>query len=204
VVPGSSGLLLGGTEARVVDPGSGADLGVGETGELWVRGPQLMAGYLGNAGATAATIDAEGWLHTGDLARFDAGGNLFVDDRLKELIKVKGLQVAPAEVEAVLRAHPAVADAAVIPVTDEYAGERPKAVVVAAGEVEAAELVAHVASRVAPHKRITEVAFVDAIPVSPSGKLLRRLLVAQERAGALPAAERSGSAAPAERSAVPR
>ncbi|PVZ13206.1 AMP-binding protein [Actinomycetospora cinnamomea] len=204
VVPGSSGLLLGGVEARIVDPGSGTDLGVGETGELWVRGPQLMAGYLGNAGATAATIDVDGWLHTGDLARFDADGNLFVDDRLKELIKVKGLQVAPAEVEAVLRTHPAVADAAVIPVADERAGERPKAVVVAAGEVEAAELVAHVAGRVAPHKRITEVAFVDAIPVSPSGKILRRLLVAQERAGALPAADRSGSGGPAERPVAAR
>jgi acyl-CoA synthetase (AMP-forming)/AMP-acid ligase II len=192
IVPGSSGVLLPATEARIVDPVTGADLAPGETGELWARGPQLMAGYLGNPAATAATIDADGWLHTGDLARFDADGALFVEDRLKELIKVKGLQVAPAELEAVLRDHPAVADAAVIAVPDERAGERPKAVVVAAGEVGADELVAHVASRVAPHKRITEVAFVDAIPVSPSGKILRRLLVAQDRAGAL-AGERAGA-----------
>ncbi|MFC5137856.1 AMP-binding protein [Actinomycetospora rhizophila] len=191
VVPGAVGELLPGVEARIVDVMTGADLGTGETGELLVRGPNLMRGYLGNPEATAATIDAEGWLHTGDLARFDAGGNLFVDDRLKELVKVKGLQVAPAELEAVLRAHPAVADAAVIPVPDERAGERPKAVVVAAGPVATAEIVAFVADRVAPHKRITEVAFVDAIPVSPSGKILRRLLVAQDRAGALPAGERA-------------
>ncbi|TDQ62656.1 acyl-CoA synthetase (AMP-forming)/AMP-acid ligase II [Actinomycetospora succinea] len=196
VVPGSVGVLLPGVEARIVDVMSGADLGVGETGELVVRGPQLMAGYLNNPEATAATIDTDGWLHTGDLARFDADGNLFVDDRLKELVKVKGLQVAPAELEALLRTHPAVADAAVIPVPDERAGERPKAVVVATGAVDAEELLAFVAARVAPHKRITEVAFVDAIPVSPSGKILRRLLVAQDRAGALSAAPARAVAAP--------
>jgi acyl-CoA synthetase (AMP-forming)/AMP-acid ligase II len=189
VVPGSAGVLLPGMSARIVDPGSGEDVPPWETGELWVRGPSLMTGYLGRAGATAATIDADGWLHTGDLARFDLDGNLFVEDRLKELIKVKGLQVAPAELEAVLRTHPAIADAAVIGMPDERAGERPKAVVVAAGPVTADEVVAHVAARVAPHKRITEVAFTDAIPVSPSGKILRRLLVAQDRAGALPAGD---------------
>ncbi|MEJ2861320.1 AMP-binding protein [Actinomycetospora flava] len=187
VVPGSVGMLLPGVEARIVDVMTGADLPAGETGELVVRGPQLMAGYLNNAEATAATIDADGWLHTGDLARFDADGNLFVDDRLKELVKVKGLQVAPAELEALLRTHPAVADAAVIPVPDERAGERPKAVVVASGPVDAEAILAFVAARVAPHKRITEVAFVEAIPTSPSGKILRRLLVAQDRAGALSA-----------------
>jgi acyl-CoA synthetase (AMP-forming)/AMP-acid ligase II len=189
IVPGSCGVLLPGVEARIVDPVAGEDLPAGTTGELWVRGPQLMAGYLGNPAATAATIDADGWLHTGDLARIDPAGHVFVDDRLKELIKVKGLQVAPAEVEAVLRTHHAVADAAVIPVPDERAGERPKAVVVVAGGVPgattAAEILAHVAARVAPHKCPRELAFVDAIPVSPSGKILRRLLVAQERAGAL-------------------
>ena len=191
VVAGSCGVLVPGTEARIVDPETGADREAGETGELWARGPQLMAGYLGLAGASAATIDAEGWLHTGDLARFDADGNLFVEDRLKELIKVKGLQVAPAELEAVLREHPGVADAAVIPVDDDRAGQRPKAVVVAAEGVGAAEIVAFVAARVAPHKRVTEVAFVDAIPVSPSGKILRRVLVAAHRDGALPAEERA-------------
>ncbi|GLZ45570.1 AMP-dependent synthetase [Actinomycetospora sp. NBRC 106375] len=195
VVPGSCGRLLPGMEARIVDPETGADRDPAETGELWVRGPQLMAGYLGNAGASAATIDDDGWLHTGDLARFDADGNLFVEDRLKELIKVKGLQVAPAELEAVLREHPGVADAAVIPVDDDRAGQRPKAVVVAADGVEAAEILAYVGARVAPHKRITEVAFVEAIPVSPSGKILRRVLVAAHREGALPAGERAGTPA---------
>jgi acyl-CoA synthetase (AMP-forming)/AMP-acid ligase II len=191
IAPGSCGVLLPGVEARIVDPLTGEDLPADAAGELWVRGPQLMVGYLGNPAATAATIDADGWLHTGDLARIDAAGHVFVDDRLKELIKVKGMQVAPAEVEAVLRTHPTVADAAVISVPDERAGERPKAVVVAAGEVTAAEVLAHVAARLAPHKCPRELAFVDAIPVSPSGKILRRLLVAQERAGALTAAEPS-------------
>ncbi|GAA4873418.1 AMP-binding protein [Actinomycetospora straminea] len=197
IVPGSVGVLLPGVEARIVDPVTGDDVGTEGSGELWVRGPQLMEGYLGNASATAATIDPDGWLHTGDLARCDADGNVFVEDRLKELVKVKGLQVAPAELEAVLRTHPAIADAAVIPVPDERAGERPKAVVVTSGPVGAEEIVAYVAERVAPHKRIADVVFVDAIPVSPSGKILRRLLVAQDRAGALaPAAPYRPVAAP--------
>lgn len=197
VVPGSVGVLLPGVEARIVDPVTGEDVGTESSGELWVRGPQLMEGYLGNATATAATIDADGWLHTGDLARCDADGDVFVEDRLKELVKVKGLQVAPAELEAVLRTHPAIADAAVIPVPDERAGERPKAVVVASSPVAAEEIVAYVAERVAPHKKIADVVFVDAIPVSPSGKILRRLLVAQDRAGALaPAAPPRPVAAP--------
>jgi acyl-CoA synthetase (AMP-forming)/AMP-acid ligase II len=194
IVPGSCGVLLPGVEARIVDVVTGEDLPVDGTGELWVRGPQLMTGYLGNPAATAATVDADGWLRTGDLARIDAAGNVFVEDRLKELIKVKGLQVAPAEVEAVLRTHPAVADAAVIPIPDERAGERPKAVVVAACGASAAEILAHVAARVSPYKCPRELAFVDAIPTSPSGKILRRLLVAQERAGALTAAAPSSTA----------
>ena len=109
-----------------------ADLAPGQAGELWVRTPAVMTGYLGNPAASAATIDEDGWLNTGDIARFDADGNLFLLDRLKELIKVKGFQVAPAELEAILRSHPAVADAAVIPVPDERAGELPKAYVVPA------------------------------------------------------------------------
>lgn len=130
-------------------------------------------------GATAATIDEDGWLHTGDIARFDATGNLFIVDRVKELIKVKGFQVAPAELEALLRTHPAVADAAVIGVPDEQAGERPRAYVVRAGQVTAEDLIEYVAARVAPYKRIDQVAFTDAIPTSPSGKTLRRLLTAR-------------------------
>jgi len=135
-----------------------------------------MAGYLGNTDATAATVDAEGWLHTGDVAHFDENGSLFVVDRIKELIKVKAYQVAPAELEAVLRGHPAVADAAVIGVPDERSGEVPKAFVVARAPVSADELTAHVAAHVAPYKQVREIAFIDAVPVSPSGKILRRLL----------------------------
>lgn len=153
-VPGSAGRLLPGIEARILDLASGADLGPDAAGELWVRGPSLMSGYLGNPAATAATIDADGWLHTGDIARIDGDGHLFVEDRLKELIKVKGFQVAPAELEAILRAHPAVADAAVIGVPDGRAGEVPKAVVVRAAEISGEQLIAHVADRVAPYKRL--------------------------------------------------
>ena len=181
VVPGSSGQLLPGVQARIVDPDTGSDRYPGESGELLVRTPSLMTGYLGNTAATTVTIDQGGWLHTGDLARFDAAGNLFLVDRVKELIKVKGFQVAPAELEAILRCHPAVADAAVIPIPDERAGELPKAYVVPARQVAELELIEYVAARVAPHKRIHQVAFVDAIPTSPSGKTLRRLLAASNR-----------------------
>jgi acyl-CoA synthetase (AMP-forming)/AMP-acid ligase II len=176
VVPGTSGRLVPGVAARITDPATGADLAPGQPGELWVRSPALMTGYLNNPDATAVTIDPGGWLHTGDIARFDAEGHLFIVDRLKELIKVKGFQVAPAELEALLRSHPAVADAAVIGVPDERTGERPKAYVVPVGPVTARELTEYVAERVAPHKQIHQVAFTDAIPTSPSGKILRRLL----------------------------
>ena len=127
--PGALGRLVPGVEAVVVDVDSGARLGAGETGELWLRGPALMAGYLGDETATAATIDAQGWLHSGDLARFDEDDRLYVVDRLKELIKCRGYQVAPAQLEAELALHPAVADAAVVPRPDEEAGERPVAYV---------------------------------------------------------------------------
>jgi 4-coumarate--CoA ligase len=176
--PSTVGLLVANCEARVVDPETGDDLGVGEDGELWIRGPNVMKGYLNNAGATAATIDDDGWLHTGDIGHVDADGYWFIVDRVKELIKVKGFQVPPAELEALLITHPAVADVAVIGVPDEEAGERPKAFVVLKPGVETteADLQAFVADHVASYKRISEVAFVDAIPKSPSGQILRRLL----------------------------
>jgi acyl-CoA synthetase (AMP-forming)/AMP-acid ligase II len=164
---GSVGHVMPGTELRLVD------------GEVWVRGPHLMDGYLDDAEATAATIDPDGWLHTGDLGRFDDDGFLYLGDRLKELIKVKGFQVAPAELESVLRTHPAVADAAVVGVPDDDAGERPVAFVVARGELDRDELLAHVATQVAPYKQLREVELVDALPRSPTGKLLRRMLVLQ-------------------------
>jgi acyl-CoA synthetase (AMP-forming)/AMP-acid ligase II len=171
--PGTAGLLVASTEARLVDPVTGTDA---DPGELWIRGPQLMLGYLNNPEATAATIDAEGWLHTGDLATVDANGYVFLLDRVKELIKYKGYQVAPAELEALLVAHPAVADAGVVGRPDPEVGERPVAFVVRRGEVSAEQLIAYVAERVAPHKKVREVVFVDEIPRSATGKILRRVL----------------------------
>jgi acyl-CoA synthetase (AMP-forming)/AMP-acid ligase II len=179
--PGSLGRLVPGIEAVVVDRDGGARLGAGETGELWLRGPALMAGYLGDETATAATIDPQGWLHTGDLARFDEEGRLFVVDRLKELIKCRGYQVAPAQLEAELALHPAVADAAVVPRPDEEAGERPVAYVALRAPARPREILEWLAPRVAPYKRPAEVVVVDEIPRNPTGKLLRRVLAARER-----------------------
>ena len=179
--PGSVGRVMPNTELRVVDPLGGGDLEAGERGELLVRGPQVMAGYLNRPGATGEIIDADGWIRTGDLGYVDGDGNVFVVDRLKELIKVNAFQVAPAELEALLLTHPRVADAAVIPRPDAPHGEIPVAVVVPRGEIEGDDLMAWVAERVAPHKRVRAVRFVDAIPKTPSGKILRRILVEQER-----------------------
>jgi acyl-CoA synthetase (AMP-forming)/AMP-acid ligase II len=180
---GSVGKLVPNTEARIVDPDSGADLGPGRTGELWARGPQLMRGYRDRPEATARTVDADGWLHTGDLCYLDEDGYLYVVDRLKELIKYKGYQVAPAELEHLLLTHPAVADAAVVPRPDPEAGEVPVAHVALRGPATAEELLAYVAERVAPYKRIRAVRLTDSVPRSPAGKLLRRVLVEAERAG---------------------
>jgi acyl-CoA synthetase (AMP-forming)/AMP-acid ligase II len=174
--PGSVGRLLANTRCRVVDPASGADLPVGETGELVVAGPQIMKGYLGRPQETAGMLDPDGWLHTGDLGYIDGDGYVYVVDRVKELIKYKGLQVAPAELEAVLLAHPAIADAAVVRAADEEAGEIPKAFVVARSPLTEAEVMAYVAERVAPFKKVRKVEFVDEIPKAPSGKILRRVL----------------------------
>jgi acyl-CoA synthetase (AMP-forming)/AMP-acid ligase II len=185
-IPGSVGRVMPNTELRVVDPASGADLPAGGRGELWVRGPQVMAGYLGRPEATAEIVDPDGWLHTGDLGEVDREGNVFVVDRLKELIKVSAHQVAPAELEALLATHPAVVDAAVIPQPDPERGEVPLAVVVARGELDAHELMAWVAERVSPHKRIRAVRFAASIPRTPSGKVLRRALLAGDQAAARP------------------
>jgi acyl-CoA synthetase (AMP-forming)/AMP-acid ligase II len=182
-VPGTVGRVMPNTELRVVDPASGRDLGPGEPGELLGRGPQVMAGYRNRPEATAAMVGPGGWLRTGDLGLVDADGNVVIVDRLKELIKVRGHQVAPAELEALLATHPAVADAAVLGREDPDHGEVPVAVVVprpGAG-LDPAELLAWVAERVAPHKRLRAVRFADAIPRTPSGKLLRRALRAAGR-----------------------
>jgi acyl-CoA synthetase (AMP-forming)/AMP-acid ligase II len=178
---GSVGKLFPGTEARLVDPATGVDVAAGETGELLVRGPQVMAGYLENPEATAETI-TDGWLHTGDVARVDEQGDFYIVDRLKELIKYKGYQVAPAELEAVLLGHPDVLDAAVIAMPDPTAGEAPKAFVVARREIEPDALMAWVAERVAPYKKLRALEFVGEIPKSPAGKILRRVLKAQNEA----------------------
>jgi acyl-CoA synthetase (AMP-forming)/AMP-acid ligase II len=181
---GSIGPPLANTECRLVDPESGEDIAAGERGELWIRGPQVMRGYLNNAEATAATVDADGWLHTGDVAVVDSDGFFEIVDRLKELIKFKGFQVAPAELEALIITHPQVADVAVIGFPDEEAGELPKAFIVAAGdEFDAEQLCEWVAGQVSPQKRIRLVETVDEIPKSPSGKILRRVLKDRAPAG---------------------
>jgi acyl-CoA synthetase (AMP-forming)/AMP-acid ligase II len=178
---GSVGVTLPNTECRLVSVDTGADTEQGEPGELWIRGPQVMKGYLNNADATAATIDSEGWLHTGDVAVVDAQDAFFIVDRVKELIKYKGYQVAPAELEALLLGHPKIADAAVIGVKDEEGGEIPKAfVVVAAGqEFSAEDVMSFVSEQVAPHKKVRAVEFIDEIPKSGSGKILRKDLRAR-------------------------
>ncbi|MFT7596291.1 MAG: acyl-CoA synthetase (AMP-forming)/AMP-acid ligase II [Paracoccaceae bacterium] len=127
---GASGVTIANTECRIVDLETGNDVDPGATGELWVRGPQVMKGYLNNPTATAETIDAEGWLRTGDIGRFDQDGYLFLTDRVKDLIKYKGFQVAPPELEATLLTYPNIADVAVIGVPDADAGEVPMAFVV--------------------------------------------------------------------------
>jgi len=183
--PGSIGSPVPGTECRLVDPESGEDVGDGERAELWIRGPQVMKGYLDNEEATAATIDADGWLHTGDIAVRDADNHYAIVDRLKELIKYKGFQVAPAELEALIVNHPDVADVAVIGVPDEEAGELPKAYVVAAtDDLDAEALKGWIAEQVSPQKKIRIVEMIDEIPKSPSGKILRRVLKDRERAAA--------------------
>jgi acyl-CoA synthetase (AMP-forming)/AMP-acid ligase II len=178
---GGIGPPIPNTEAKILDVSTGAELGPGQEGEICVRGPQVMRGYLNRPEATAAMIDPEGWLHTGDVGYVDEEGCFFVVDRVKELIKYKGMQIAPAELEAVLLAHPAVADAAVIPVPNEEAGEMPKAFVVLRGEATAEQIMAFVAERVAPYKKIRCLEIADQIPKSPSGKILRRVLVQRER-----------------------
>lgn len=174
---GSNGITVPNTECRVVDP-DGNDQGVDGEGELWIRGPQVMLGYLNNDEATKNTIDADGWLHTGDVGRIDADGHMYIVDRVKELIKYKGFQVPPAELEALIVTHPAVADVAVIGIADVEAGEIPKAFVVLKPGVKAsaADLQEFVAEHVASYKKIRIVEFTDEIPKSASGKILRRLL----------------------------
>jgi len=176
--PGTSGVTLSNTEIRIIDPETGNDLPVGERGELWVRGPQVMKGYLNNPEATSETIDSDGWLHTGDVAIIDDHDHVSIVDRIKELIKYKGFQVPPAELEALVVTHPAVADVAVIGIPDEEAGEIPKAFVVpAAGQTPTLESIQQlVAEHLVSYKQVRALEIVDSIPKSASGKILRREL----------------------------
>lgn len=176
------GLPLLNTEVKIVDVATGTELGPNEEGEILVRGPQVMKGYLNNPSATMNTLDEAGWLHTGDVGYADEDGYFWIVDRIKELIKYKGFQVAPAELEALLLSHPAIADAAVIGRPHEEAGEVPKAFVVKRAELTADDVFNFVAEHVAPYKKVRDVEFVDEIPKSAAGKILRRVLVERERA----------------------
>eukprot|EP01039_Chlorochromonas_danica_P009935 gene9935-10985_t len=181
---GTSGKLAPGTEAKIVDPSTGEDLDYTSTGELLVRGPQIMAGYLDDPESTKAALEPDGWLHTGDIGHFDEDGWMYITDRLKELIKYKGMQVPPAELEAVLNSMPEVKDAIVIPVPDAEAGELPRAYVVKQDGVTLteAQVMQFVSDHVAPYKRLRGgVIFIDSVPKSTSGKLLRRVMIDIDR-----------------------
>ena len=181
---GASGVTIPNTECRIVNPETMTDAEPGQDGEIWIKGPQVMKGYLNNPKATAETIVEGGWLRTGDIGHFDADGYLFITDRLKELIKVKGFQVAPAELEALLVTHPAITDAAVIGVQDPEAGEVPMAFIVSPNPPSLAELQAFLDPQIAHYKQVKRLEVVEAIPKSTSGKILRRLLRDKVRAEA--------------------
>ncbi|KAI9113238.1 hypothetical protein K1719_015763 [Acacia pycnantha] len=176
---GTAGLLSPATEAKVVNPETGEALPPNRTGELWLRGPTIMKGYFSNEEATTSTLDSEGWLRTGDICYIDGDGFIFIVDRLKELIKYKGYQVPPAELEALLLTHPAISDAAVIPFPDKEVGQYPMAYVVRKSGSHASEkeIMDFVAAQVAPYKRIRRVTFISSIPKNPSGKILRKDLI---------------------------
>jgi 4-coumarate--CoA ligase len=183
------GLALPNMESKLVNPETGKEIpipisGVSEPGELMCKGPNVMVGYLGNEEATRATLEPDGWLHTGDIATVDSNGIYKIVDRLKELIKYKGYQVAPAVLEAVLLTHPKIADAAVIGVLDEDGQEIPKAfVVIQVGEeLTDDEVMQYVTSKVAPHEKVRRVEFIELIPKSTAGKILRKDLRTKETA----------------------
>ncbi len=175
------GTIVANTEVKIIDL-DGKELGVNEPGEILARGPQCVMGYLNNPKATAETFDSEGWLHTGDQGTIDEEGVLTITDRIKEMIKVKGIGVAPAELEDLLLGHPKVEDVAVLGLKDDYSGEKPKAFVVPKGGKEKGtaalgkELIKYVQEKKVRHKWITEIEFIAEIPKSASGKILRRVL----------------------------
>ena len=174
---GAVGVAVPNTQSKIINPDSGDEMDINEEGELWVKGPQVMQGYLNNADATAETIPEDGWLRTGDIARIDADGYMLIVDRLKELIKYNGFQVAPAELEATLLAMDGVTDAAVIGLPNDEAGELPIAFVICAdGGPDEASIHAHFNENLATYKQLHQIRFVDEIPKSASGKILRRFL----------------------------
>lgn len=183
---GSSGRLVPSMSLKIME--SGKEVRKGVEGELWVKGPNVFKGYYNNPKATAESLDAEGWYRTGDIGYVDDKDNIFITDRVKELIKYNGFQVAPAQLESLLLGHPAVNDVAVIGVYDqERVTELPRAYIVLAGgykgdEKMEKELKGWLDAKVAPHKRLRGgIRFVDAIPKSNAGKLLRRVLVEQAK-----------------------
>ena len=184
-IVGKSGILVPGTEGKIVDPVSGKDMNSYEEGEIMIRGPQVMQGYFDNIEATNSTIRKDGWLHTGDIGKFEGDdGWLVITDRCKELIKYKGFQVPPAELEARILSMPSVKDCVVIPVIDEEAGELPRAYVVKAdgATITEQDVIQFVEKHVAPHKKLRGgVVFTDSIPKSASGKLLRRVQIQIDR-----------------------
>jgi acyl-CoA synthetase (AMP-forming)/AMP-acid ligase II len=183
---GSCGHLLPSMEAQVVHIASLEPLGVGETGELWLRGPNITQGYWNQPQANAATFTSDGWMRTGDIGYVDADQHIFLIDRLKEMIKYNALQVAPAELEDIILSHPEVLDVAVVGAPDAAAGEIPMAYVVRknGARVCAEDLMQFVSGRVAAYKKVRAVEFIAEIPKSPSGKILRRIL--KERARSTP------------------
>ncbi|KAL5767499.1 hypothetical protein ACOSQ2_014282 [Xanthoceras sorbifolium] len=185
---GSCGTVVRNAELKVIDPETGCSLGYNQPGEICIRGPQIMKGYLNDAESTATTIDVEGWLHTGDIGYVDDDDEVFIVDRVKEIIKFKGFQVPPAELEALLINHSSIADAAVVPQKDEVAGEVPVAFVVRSNGFELTEeaIKEYIAKQVVFYKRLHKVYFVHAIPKSPSGKILRKDLRAKLAVAASP------------------
>ncbi|MBA0745478.1 hypothetical protein Gogos_008053 [Gossypium gossypioides] len=178
---GACGTVVRNAEMKIVDPDTGSSLPRNQAGEICIRGDQIMKGYLNDPEATARTIDKDGWLHTGDIGYIDDDDELFIVDRLKELIKYKGFQVAPAELEAMLIAHPDIIDAAVVGMKDEAVGEVPVAFVVKSGksEISEDEIKQYISKQVVYYKRISRVFFIEAIPKAPSGKILRKELRAK-------------------------